>query len=42
VKPELDEIASRNGKLGLVVVSHIDEDHIKGIIKLVETKSPIN
>lgn len=36
VKPELAEIASRNGKLGLVVVSHIDEDHIRGIIKLVE------
>lgn len=36
IKPELDAIASKNGQLGLVVVTHIDEDHIKGIIKLIE------
>lgn len=36
IKPELENLASKSKSLGLVVVSHIDEDHIKGIIKLIE------
>lgn len=36
IKPELENLAATNKILGLVVISHIDEDHIKGIIKLIE------
>ena len=36
IKPELENLAATNKSLGLIVISHIDEDHIKGIIKLIE------
>lgn len=34
--PTLKEIESRGGKLDVVVVTHIDGDHISGIIRLLE------
>ena len=34
--PRLSEIANRGGVLDLIVVTHIDSDHISGIIKLLE------
>lgn len=34
--PTLKEIAAQGGKLDVVVVTHIDGDHISGIIKLME------
>lgn len=34
--PTLKEVESREGKLDVVVVTHIDGDHISGIIKLME------
>lgn len=34
--PTLKEIESREGKLDVVVVTHIDGDHISGIIRLLE------
>lgn len=36
IKPELMKLNEQNYKLGLVVNTHIDEDHIKGIIKFVQ------
>lgn len=36
LKPLLLEIASKGKNLSLVVVSHIDADHISGILKLIE------
>lgn len=36
--PTLKEIESRGGKLDVVVVTHIDGDHISGIIRLLEDK----
>lgn len=36
IKPELMELNKQNYKLGLAVNTHIDEDHIKGIIKFVQ------
>lgn len=36
IKPELMKLNKQNYKLGLVVNTHIDEDHIKGIIKFVQ------
>jgi beta-lactamase superfamily II metal-dependent hydrolase len=34
LKPELQEIARQNGRLDLVVLSHIDEDHVVGLVDL--------
>lgn len=34
--PKLKEIAARGGSLDLLVVTHIDSDHVSGIIKLLE------
>ena len=34
--PKLVEIANNGGTVDVVVVTHIDEDHISGIIKLLE------
>lgn len=34
--PRLKEIAAQGGKLDLLVVTHIDSDHISGIVKLLE------
>ena len=31
--PKLKEIAARGGSLDLLVVTHIDSDHVSGIIK---------
>jgi beta-lactamase superfamily II metal-dependent hydrolase len=40
--PRLKEIAAQGGKLDLLVVTHIDSDHISGIVKLLEEeKLPI-
>jgi beta-lactamase superfamily II metal-dependent hydrolase len=36
LKPNLIEMASKGEKLSLLVVSHIDADHISGIIKFIE------
>ena len=36
--PTLKEIESQGGKLDVVVVTHIDSDHISGIIRLLEDK----
>ena len=32
--PTLEEIAARGGELDIVVVTHIDCDHISGIIRM--------
>lgn len=34
--PTLEEIAARGGELDIVVVTHIDYDHISGIIRMME------
>lgn len=34
LKPELEKIAARNGKLDLVVLTHVDEDHVTGLADL--------
>lgn len=34
--PTLEEIAARGGELDIVVVTHIDCDHISGIIRMME------
>ena len=34
--PTLEEIAARGGELDIVVVTHIDGDHISGIIRMME------
>lgn len=34
--PTLKEIAARGGELDVVVVTHIDGDHISGIIRMME------
>lgn len=34
--PKLKDIATRGGRLDLLVVTHIDSDHISGIVKLLE------
>lgn len=34
--PTIKEISARGGKLDLVVVTHIDSDHISGVIRLME------
>ncbi|WP_338357460.1 MBL fold metallo-hydrolase [Yeosuana marina] len=36
IKPELIEINSKGGYVNHIVVTHIDKDHISGIIKLLE------
>lgn len=36
VSPALDQIRQQNGELDVVYVSHIDEDHIAGILQLVD------
>lgn len=36
LKPYLNKIASQGKKLSLVVVSHIDADHISGILRFIE------
>ncbi len=36
IKPDLEAIQAELGSLGLIVVTHIDKDHISGIIKLIE------
>ncbi|MEH7159342.1 ComEC/Rec2 family competence protein [Neobacillus drentensis] len=37
LKEELDLIKTNNQKVDLLIVTHIDEDHIQGILKLFET-----
>lgn len=40
--PRFKEIAARGGRLDLLVVTHIDSDHISGVVKLLEEeKLPI-
>lgn len=36
IKPELEEISSKNISLNHIIVTHIDKDHISGIIKLLK------
>lgn len=36
IKPALNSIAESGGQIDLIVASHIDRDHISGIIKLLE------
>lgn len=36
IKPALNSIAESGGEIDLIVASHIDRDHISGIIKLLE------
>ena len=40
LKSRLHEISKQGGVLDLVVVSHIDSDHISGIIKMLEEDEP--
>ena len=35
-RPHLDELAAADEPLGLLVVSHVDADHISGVISLLE------
>lgn len=41
LKPELLQLAGEGKSLDLIVVTHIDSDHISGIIKLFEEKKPL-
>ena len=34
LRPELQNIAGRGGKLDLVVLSHVDNDHVIGLLDL--------
>lgn len=43
LKPELEEIVGKNGRLDLVVLSHVDEDHVVGLVDLLsEVAQAIN
>ena len=45
LRPMLKQIAEQGGELDMIIVTHIDSDHISGIIKLMEEEElsvPIN